>query len=202
MSLTEVDTPDGLMVEGAGPELLAELLVELEREMAAAGAPSEMLAPGISPERCRELLLPICGHVPAEVEVWFEWHNGVLGGADAPRLLRGLEYWSAEQVARADPHLGLPPGKEEWEWDRRWLRLTGDNYGLIVTTDLRSHPLVRRWNPELGTAPLSAPSPLQVVSLCTPVARWIGAIRNRWWTWNPGLRTWDYDSAGPPAFFR
>ncbi|MGE3193888.1 MAG: hypothetical protein AB7K08_10515 [Microbacteriaceae bacterium] len=202
MNLSEVDTPDGSMLVGASAGVLADLLARLENEMAAAGAPTEALAPGIAPERCREVLRPIEGSIPEEVEVWFQWHNGMLGGTRQPRLLRGLDFWSAEQAASADQSGGLPFGEAEWEWDPRWFRLTGDNYGLIVTTDQRPHPLVRRWNPEIGTSPLHEPSPLQVVSLCTPVARWIEAIRERWWIWDPRTDAWDYDPGGPPSFFR
>jgi hypothetical protein len=108
MNLSEVDTPDGSMLVGASAGVLADLLARLENEMAAAGAPTEALAPGIAPERSREVLRPIEGSIPEEVEVWFQWHNGMLGGTRQPRLLRGLDFWSAEQAASADQSGGLP----------------------------------------------------------------------------------------------
>lgn len=49
MQLPEIiHTPDGWTVEDASPELLSELLLELERATSAAGAPiADVLQPGV-----------------------------------------------------------------------------------------------------------------------------------------------------------
>jgi hypothetical protein len=202
MRFAEIETPDGAMVVGASPEMLAELLRELEGELATLGVPTELFAPGIARDHCRSVLRPAGGPVPAEVEVWFEWHNGTVGDLSAPRLLRPVELWSAEQVARWIASPPFPFGKGRFDmWDPSWFQLTGDNNGLIVTCDERPHPLVRRWNPEMHTDPLLQPSPLQVVSLCTPVSRWLRAIRDKKWLWNASMMQWEYDQDNPPSFF-
>lgn len=182
----EVQTPFGPSVEGASPDLLAELLVELEACVTAAGGTTSHLNRGLRRAEAESALATAGLPLPPELSTWFGWHNGeVWKDAWNPGPLA----LPASPLLTLDESLGMraaeePIGVPEWDWDPRWLRLTGEwKLGVAIrciTAD--DAPLARMIMDEMRAYVSDTQS--QVVSLCTPITWWIEAIRAGYYTWD------------------
>jgi hypothetical protein len=172
-------TEHGLTVEGASPELLAELLDTYAYEIYQRNPEAwEGMSPGLSPDDIVEELT--AEDIPAseEATVWWSWTNGYR--PDRPPLL-------------SNPPLPLGSAIESYVTDRdiykfellpgpNWIRVTG----LDRSTSIALHcddgdglPLVCRIAPAVKVG--NGPHDLRpVVSLCTPVTWWLTALDKGW----------------------
>jgi hypothetical protein len=198
-----VGTNRGPSVEGASAELLSRLLSDFELELRGQGvAVDEFLRPGAS-ERDIRAAFDECDLIaPLEAIAWFGWRDGPTRTPQSHLVMPMFMGWSLAECVRAyrDPR-GQPKGSEPWQWDPNWLQIMGDANGLAIycSTKETDAPLVRSlsWGREFGTQP--AQTLHQVVSLCTPVAWWIDALRNGWYRWNPAASAWeDVDHSQQP----
>jgi hypothetical protein len=212
MTPATLETADGPTVEGAGAELLKTLLVELESEIARAGAPVGEFEAGVPKSETRARLAQIGIEAPDEVLIWFAWHNGVSRGPDGGRpsmLLPSRDFWTLDGVIRrrqgppppwGDPYddgppVGWPP----------WLEIIGyGRLGIAVSLQSNEPTIIRATTP---TAYLTGEHELedpdagarhQAVSLCTPVAWWIEAIQSGGLTWDNDTRLWQRPLTGVP----
>ncbi|MBH0083146.1 hypothetical protein [Salinibacterium sp. SWN167] len=182
-----VSTEHGPSVEGAGPELLTELLAEFERELRVVGAPTSLFNPGLNPGDVERQFESRVRAVPPELLTWFEWHNGEHPSSPdtAPQVFwSGHTFWDIAGVVRLqDLDIDEIAGNE-LDWDPNWLRLTGrwDNGIAIQCSDAEALPLVRKVAFDTRTNP--ADTDTQLVSLCTPIAWWIDAVRSGHYRWS------------------
>ncbi|OIH93443.1 hypothetical protein [Curtobacterium sp. MCBA15_001] len=159
-----VQTDRGLMVRGASPELLDELLVQYGAQQRAAGFdPDERLRPGLSRA---EILDPWAERgvvVPEEIVRLWQWPNGGVGDGQFP----GAAIDSIEQsLGRWDQEL---KGVVDFLWDPDWITVC--SHGVIAVKSTEEPPLVRGrdgvrkveeddvWDPRF-----------QLVSICTLIA--------------------------------
>ncbi|CAO1652344.1 hypothetical protein NYA9BBAC_01833 [Salinibacterium sp. NYA9b] len=182
-----VSTEHGPSVEGAGPELLAELLAEFETELRAVGAPANLFNPGAGADELTQQLASRVPALPPELFSWFAWHNGErheLPG-EAPQILwtAGVFHDVPGVIRMQDLDIGEIAGNE-LDWDPSWLRLTGSwDHGIAIQcTDAEALPLVRMVAFDTRTNP--ADTDTQLVSLCTPIAWWIDAVRSGHYRWS------------------
>ena len=196
-----IGTPDGPSVDGASAHLLKVLLGAFEDQLVTAGIPvNEFLRPGAPPAKVHEIFAKNGLTAPDEAVVWFGWHDGPVRGV-GDEALPIFEFWSIEEAdARRNAPRALPMGYEDWQWIPTWMQIMGDANGLAIEcgADAKQSPLVRglSWG-EPSTQPGRTLS--QVVSLCTPVAWWIDALRHGWYAWDPDENSWDTDRSGQPA---
>lgn len=186
-------TPQGPTIEGAGAELLADLLRELEERIRSRGVPIDLsMREGLPPEQVRRMLQPVGLAAPEEVVAWFGWRNGIrsplrVGGTagvlpfagpiDLKGAIEKYEYFKAS-------------GVEVWSYAERWLPLEADPHAISIlcAADGSSAALVRKANEDF---PLSGDHyGYQVVSLSTVVAWWIEAIDAGITVWNPERLSW------------
>jgi hypothetical protein len=197
-----IGSPDGPTVEGASPALLRDLLNEFERELRDRKVPvDDYFAPGASKRDIRAEFESNGLIVPAELVVWFEWHNGATG-------VRGSEYVIPihtfaslrETFDWYDDPGGWPKGLQPWQWNPNWLQITRNGSGIAVCCEKeeRISPLARAVTPdgEFGTQPDKTAR--QVVSLCTAVVWWIDGLRTDAYVWQPQHSAWKYDHARQP----
>jgi hypothetical protein len=197
-----IATPQGPSVHGAGPELLGDLLEQLEQSLRDAGVPVlDYFQPRASREEVQRAFEE-CGLLPSEeAVVWFDWHNGDDG---YHRSLPWFDFWPLETVRRRrlDPG-GQKVGVGDWMWHPDWIQLMGDNNGVAISRALdekgREQTLVRALSisdPEWSTQPSGGAH--QVVSLCTPVTWWIESLRAGWYQWDRVREGWHIDDAKQP----
>ena len=172
----EIQTERGPSLNGAGPEMLREILPQFESQLRTAGFPVERLAPGISRGELEDELSETGLTIPDEVCALLGWHNGML---DDTWLVPRFQFASASMICRDYVATWPPHGTEEWQWNPTWLRLMGPNLGGLAVrcdADQAQPPLVRVVSPEWSTQPDFVEH--QVVSLCTPVSWWIDALKD------------------------
>lgn len=179
---TTYRTDQGLTVEGASPELLAELLDAYEYEIKRRSPDAWVSAkPGLSADEIVGQMTAAGLSVPEEAVVWWSWANG--HRLDATWRIR-------------HPQISLETALEYYDQDARynfehlpgplWIRVAGPQRNSAVGIDCASTdgpPIVRWIDPELGTGPARL-SDRQAVSLCTPVTWWLMAIENGWWKYD------------------
>ncbi|MCI0159380.1 hypothetical protein KNO15_21980 [Leifsonia shinshuensis] len=172
-------TADGWTVDDASPSLLVELLDELARCAADAGAPlDDVLQPGLSRQQVLDGLGELGLPAPDELVAWWGWHNGsrpdLIGG-------QGLALNSLEYAIATYPRDSLGTG--EFSWNPAYVTVLGPgSYGVSVSTAANaSPPAVRATESGQGTEPDRVDN--QAISLCTVVTWWITARRNGWITW-------------------
>lgn len=179
-------TPDGFTVEGASPELLAELLNEYESELSSAGVPvSRALAPPADAEALVAAFESQGLNLPEELRVWWAWHNGLV--QTAPRVPTRFNFLPFEQALRIYDESTF--GTDSFSWHRGWLKITRGNNALAVRCDAHGSPLVRFVSPT-GASTAPEDTETQVVSLCTAVSWWITAIRKGWAFRDPSAGEW------------
>lgn len=197
-----IATPKGLSVEGAGANLLAELLDKLEQELRKQGVPvDEYFCPGAPAAEVRSTFANNGLVAPDEAVVWFGWHDGVDRSRPSDKVLPKFFSWSLSETVTS--RLKLDPnfiGFEDWQVDPRWMQILGEQYGITVRCDdvPENPPLVRA----LTFAEPSYASTYthqQVVSLCTPVTWWIEALRQGLFTWLPEFDGWDIQDRKLPG---
>jgi len=175
------------MLFGSSPELLVELLTELERLLKRAGSPVERLGAGLAPNQVVDILASAGLGAPAELVAWFGWHNG--GEANSPeaaQVIPGVFVTSLEEaiarqetllVGLADVAKTRPNADEDGYWGapRGWLGISDDNYGPAVDCEgsPRMPPRIRATTPFFGDDPGH-----RAVSMCTLVAWWIFGLHN------------------------
>jgi len=198
-----IGTAVGPSVEGASPTLLSELLMEMETELRRQGVPVDEYLRPPAPISVVRAGFEECGlDPPLEALAWFGWHDGPTRAPNSHKVMPMFLGWSLAESVRAylDPK-GQPKGREDWQWDPRWLQIMGDGNGLaIFCGDAPDKaPLVRgiTVDREYGTQP--SQTLRQVVSLCTPVTWWIDALRHGWYRWNKHANAWeDVDTSLQP----
>jgi hypothetical protein len=201
-----VGTPHGPSVEGASPALLAELLVEFERQLLRVGVPVEkFLRPGAHPDFVRDVFDRNGLTAPDEAVVWFSWHDGPTRIPDGNQPLPRFEIWSLDEADDRRHSGGAQPmGHGPEEWDPDWFQIMGPVAGIAMNcADAPEKPaLVRALSHtrEMGTQPEQTLQ--QVLSLCTPVTWWIESVREGWYQWLPELSGWDYDFMAQPTIRR
>lgn len=184
----------GLTVEGAGPDLLRELLPDFERELRLQGVQiDDLLQPGCDPRDVREVGVALGLNIPDELVVWFGWRNGVRSLEPIPRVLPQFDFWPLDLVARRHGTWPFGFGLNDWEWNPNWLHFMGDQHGLAMSCEEppENAPLIRALTEEDGTQ--SKDTRLQAVSLCTPVTWWIDALRRGWYRWDRTAQNWEYE---------
>jgi hypothetical protein len=172
-------TERGFTVEGAGPELLAELLDAYEFEIRRRSLEAWVSAkPGLAVEEIVELMSSVGLPVPDEAIVWWSWGNGHrLDRTWRIRFPQMALETAIENYAidRDRYNLALLPGPQ-------WIRVAGIDRSSAIGIDCDpSHelPLVRLLDPELGNGPARL-TDRQAVSLCTPVTWWLTGMANGW----------------------
>jgi hypothetical protein len=189
------------MLEGSSPDLLRTLLHELDDEVRARGVDVDAwAAPGIPHEVARRTLSSVGLSLPAEVAVWFEWHNGL-----NPEGPRGFPYPNFENasideavrryretrafIAPAGP--ADPPAEAlELGVGEGWLRLVSSNYGLAVDCSTNEDiPRIRNAEDDF----FFEPERYRARSLCTFVAWRLYGIRNGAYRWEGEGRGWAID---------
>jgi len=168
------------MVEGASPELLRELLNEYE-ELIRDRTPDDWntAQPGLRRIEIVEFLASIGLVPPDEIIVWWEWQGGHATGRPYSIRHPHLTLDSAKSVRETS---GV--GFGEFEWNPSWLPVAGEGPKFNIAVDCsgdHTPPLVRAISPEEASTTHDVDSVFQVVSLCTPVAWWIEAIRQGWY---------------------
>lgn len=199
-----VPTPQGLTVEGASPELLAELLEKYEREVVRLVPGScDILGPGLTHDEIISRIEPLGYHPNGEVVAWWGWHNGfVRMGIRPPHPVPlSLDIAVADRASRvvrtAAPSDWLPD-----LWHPAWLMLDDQSRIAMRADGTLTPPPVRPHQPEMGDHTQDAEAPAQVISLCTPVTWWITAIREGWFRWNEELgMLWAYREEYPPEWW-
>lgn len=174
------------MAEGAGPELLADLLARWEAELRARGFPVDAATnPGLAPPAFRSAYSAFGVTPPDELVEWFRWRNGQ--PLDAPPLAPPFHAIDAESSVR-DRALGLTIGYQPGQW-HPWVRLGATGRELSMDTrDSDPAPLVRRTVFEVGTEP--RPDFSDVRSLCTPVTWYLDALLRGYHRWDSVAQTW------------
>lgn len=185
--MIEVDEVDGrLVVAGSSPALLKVLLSEYSALLAEH-------APGLDrvmrPARPRgevesvfaDLGLPLSD----ELAVWFGWTGGLFPG----RSLGLVQEPLALDVA-ASLYAEAPKGNDPiLEWNAEWFPITT----IYTASGLVSNcytSAVRSLDYEVGATTHGPDSPLEVDSLCVPVAMWVTAIKRGWW---PAVQNGQWD---------
>lgn len=171
-----VSTDQGLMVRGASPDLLEELLTRYEALQRAAGwDPDEFLRPGLSRE---DIITPWAERgvqVPEEIVRLWQWHNGGVPGRYPGTPLDSIE----QSLGRWDQE---PKGLVDFLWDPAWITVAMG--GAIAVKTSEDPPLVRDSS---GVPILEVDTwdrRVQVVSFCTIVAMGIYGRERDFYTLN------------------
>ena len=182
-------TPRGFQVEGAGPDLLAELLdaywFEIHR---LAPDIADAMQPGLSESHIFDLFEVLGVQPPAEAVVWWRWRNGFplyFGhGMGTPQLT----LYMVVKLHRLES-LGTDPG----QWDPKWVRVAGEGGKFSLAMDCAepaSPPSVRSFRRDLTEWAMNRrPS---AVSLCTPISWWLLGMASGWTTYSES-RGWFTD---------
>jgi hypothetical protein len=162
------------MAEGASPELLRELLAELEVQLREHHYEVDKLKAGLPEKEIEDRLRAIGVEADPELVTWFSWRDG----SDLQTSLPSFWLFSLSHVE--DLYQSADFGTEEWQWAPGWLKIAGPMYGMAVGPAVASgQPRVRAASPEHTVQGATATH--QVVSLCTPVTWWIEAIHANAW---------------------
>lgn len=196
-----VDTDDGPMLQGACPELLVDLLEQLDDEARRAGAIIESwVAPGVQEDVVRERLAAVGLSMPAEVAAWFAWHNGFTSSAPVGSPYPNFGNVSLERAIDGHRRLASfladlapddgPAEVYEFGTGPGWLRLSGETIGLAVdcSTD-DALPRIRFSSEDFFWEPVR----YRARSLCTWVAGRLYGIRNGAYEWDPSVSRWRID---------
>jgi hypothetical protein len=184
-------TPLGFTVEGAGAELLEDLLKQYEFELGRQSpAIVDAMQPGLPAAQIEDEIGALGLTPPREAIVWWRWRNGF-----RPMVRHGLKHAQLRFEDSIKFYRRATLGTAVEEWNPNWLRIAGGgNEGdAISCAEMAAAPLVRSVSTfDLGTQDDEEPL-RQVVSLCTPVTWWLLAIAKGWDYWNPitGLWSWD-----------
>lgn len=182
-------TSRGLMIEGAGPQLLADLLEEYENILRATSpAIANSLLPGRDREEIVRLFAVVDLQPPEELLVWWSWHDG-----SVPGIPTGIRNWPMSLKDSLDLRREDTFGSDFGQSRPEWIRVAGEaNGSLSVSCGLEVPPLVRRVSTfSFGTQPHEIDN--QVVSLCTPIAWWLQAHENGWIAFDPSAEIWKWD---------
>jgi hypothetical protein len=191
-----IQTPGGLSVAGASAGLLGELLAELDviLEESRPGH-REIMRPGATVEEIRSTLEPRGIEPNDEIITWFGWHDGIREGSKILsrilpiRLSKALEIVDHEVLGVGDKTL----------WHPAWIPVTeGGLWAARADTEIDPPP-VRPVQRDMGTHTQDAPPTYQVISLCTPIAWRLQALREGWERFNPTTGRWEADKTLFPA---
>ena len=198
MNLPETHlTEHGFTVDGAGPDLLSELLTEYERQIKAIDPETWAHS---RPGRSRGEILDALGGIgisapPDEVVQWWIWSDG--SRLTAPRGFRMAQIGLDDAVAyrKSDAEMSdlLLPGPN-------WVRLAGQGLKAAMAVDCDPSdylPLLREVSAEFDFGG-DDPSTRYVVSLCTPVTWWLTGMSNGWTRFDERLGLWVTDEADYP----
>lgn len=177
---------------------LVDLLTALEEEWRRQGAPiADLLAPGLTDQDIDALVDPVGLRLPQELRVWWRWHDGLAHVPDAwpegsigpgdwhPMSLReAVDRYREELPDRPDPAGDL-------YWRATWFPFAiMSNDVLFVDTaatspDGEAAPVrYRAWfgwfNYEVDQAP----------SLTATVQKWLRALREGYFWWEPREHVW------------
>ncbi|WP_148071147.1 hypothetical protein [Curtobacterium sp. PhB115] len=180
-----VMTPGGLSVRGAGPELLAELLLEVDAVCLRDGYDlQETMAPGVTREVIDAAWAPRGIAVPEEAIVWWGWHNGA-----RPDLGRYAGVRQVSVAFSAESWDLKTKGTSAYTWNRSWIPVWGPGPDHIAI-DTRDHRdvSVRATEFDLNTQE-TADTP-GVISLCTPITWWLTARAEGWVAPGPVADVW------------
>ena len=178
----------GLTVEGAGPELLSELLDEYESILKRTSPRIwESLLPGLSRDQIVTALESEGLKAPEELIVWWSWHNGHREGF--PHGLRNSQYSlsTALQLRAVDHETAF-----EWLPSPRWFRVAGEGgkHSIAVSCDPEiDPPWVRSITPEFNLEHEQGPRG-RAVSLCTYVTWLLFGIEKGWNRFDPMTGFW------------
>ena len=190
-----IRTPDGCYsVEGAGPELLGELLDTFQDEMRRAGwTAQDQLAPGIRAAEIRQQLAQAQLQVPDELVVFYGWHNGFLSvpdGLPMGSILPSVTLMSLERSLASYVTSGASPVVPRSFWHPGWLRLEEVRPGYMIECGPPELPprlaYISEDNPFEGPRRRAA-----LRSICTLATVWIDLIRQGASTWTGAY--WQFD---------
>lgn len=192
---------NGLSVEGAGPDLLRELLAEYGSILQRTSPHIwESMVPGLSRDEIVGALENVDLPAPEELIVWWTWRNGhipmVPHGLSLQQnsLQRSLDLrWEDEGMEPA-----MVPGMD-------WIRVTGDGFRHTIATrcvDTDGPLLVRYCDPELNIEFGPVPDGC-VLSLSTVMTWRLVAMREGWYRYDPSRGFWGWvDYGSVPAEWR
>jgi len=180
---------------------LGDLLLELEAEWRALGAPvDELVYPGLEREQVSGQLQDAFGKAPVELVEWFSWHNGgpinrrtAAQQLAAPmgRTLSPLE----DCLSDRQSYLALPTETADGAvlpaWDPRWLSLTHYIGGGVLAFHVDHLTLidVYWWDAEFTHSAAD--------SMEEAVRTWVETLRAGYYAWEGG--DWVYDVNRLPA---
>jgi len=137
----------------AMPHRLTEQdLLDLERAMREAGAPvANTFRPGASEEKLDLAAAEFGVALPAELRLWWQWHDGVIGGAEAgvgkplypegPQMLpideavKSYRSWRDRAKRGTKPDLPFPLDHPDHMFSPTFVPILGTRYGAILVCD-------------------------------------------------------------------
>lgn len=195
-------------------ERLWEQLGELEGQWRRLGAPvASQAAPGLSLEQIEAAVGPVGVHLPGELVVWWQWHNGVRspGSHGFTESMIGTAAWDllslddAVGAYRREPRSPQYPGDpiaREFYWRDTWFPFAacGADLLFVDTAAARAD----------GTVPVRCKLNFgwedwdveQAASLADAVAMWVRALREGYYWWDPQAEDWKDRVADLPPEMR
>lgn len=183
---------DGPAAEGAGAELLSELLRRWETILLDHRFPLEASTNPALDRNDVSMRVSEAGLGPSpELESWLGWRNGQ--PHDSPRLTPSFAVFADLDSALAIREFQRPNfGHGYGNWEPSWLSLCFDRASLAVDTAIDVEPRVRMVDfVEFGTWGESAHT--QVRSLCTAVTWFIEALESGGHAWDVDTEEWVRD---------
>jgi hypothetical protein len=196
-------TAFGPTATGAGPELLALLLEELEIQLLHFGVDHNLiLEPGVDRDTTASLLRDVGLAAPDEVLVWFEWHNG-LKEDENHKYVGVLPFaypcsiHSAIDLYKYKLDQTVPLGL----WAEGWLPIELDQGMAVQCGNLGPTVLVRIDDVELFDF-IEEGSAHQANGMSTVVAMWLEAFNAGALAYPVGKSEWTYESSKVIGFDR
>ena len=194
-------TDEGPMAKGSSPELLVELLAELDREVAP-HVGSLRAQPGTSADEVRRSIGQFGLEAPDELVVLYGWHDGITPKRKSPYPDFGITSLRVSCIGYDTRHTGFlrdSPTAEDidaitWGGGPGWFPLYPAQYTIVVDCNGPADvsPRVRFTDIEFEDKQFPRISG-QAVSLCTVITWRIEGIRSGVYTWNTQNGEWDTD---------
>jgi len=196
--MTDLEIPqlrriaDGFTVDGAGPDLLADLLERFDFEVSRRSPDVWATAqPGLSRDEITDRLARIGVTPPEELIVWWMWRNGHVEGRPlrAPFAQASLETSIRYRELYLANGLYMKFGFMTPLDSQNWLHLEHEGH-LVVCCDPSELP------PVVMNVYSHAMVPDEYrhnLSICTPIALWLASIVNGWMQYDVDTGFWRLD---------
>jgi cell wall assembly regulator SMI1 len=192
------------------PRLLsAELLDQLASRWRSSRWPGvDLLNPGLTDDEIDAATDPLGFRLPAEVRLWWRWHDGISVAADQP--VRPAEFgaggrWYLPLAAAIDEYKVMrdvaaklavedsPPGvtRDDW-WPKQLFPITKTSGGTVTACDcsVRQETASPIHIVDYEDGPAGPP---QAPSFGTTILWWIMAIDTGAWFYDADEKRWNYD---------